>query len=149
MVLLHIVLHPDKSSLFSTISFFYQVEKIVLFLLMQQGQLASRLSQLADVREAAEDSEQGIGATQTAALQQAYESVGKDLLKLLQFVDMNATGLRKILKKFDKHVGYRLTDKYVTSRSNHPYSQLQHIFRHVVSFTYLSLLLLDLLMKFQ
>ncbi len=46
---------------------------------MQQGQLASRLSQLADVREAAEDSEQGIGATQTAALQQAYESVGKDL----------------------------------------------------------------------
>ncbi|KAH9573003.1 hypothetical protein CY35_02G182800 [Sphagnum magellanicum] len=109
----------------------HQVEKIVLFLLMQQGQLASRLSQLADVREAAEDSEQGIGATQTAALQQAYESVGKDLLKLLQFVDMNATGLRKILKKFDKHVGYRLTDEYVASRSNHPYSQLQHIFRHV------------------
>ncbi|CAK9216937.1 unnamed protein product [Sphagnum troendelagicum] len=109
----------------------HQVEKIVLFLLMQQGQLASRLSQLADVREAAEDSEQGIGATQTSALQQAYESVGKDLLKLLQFVDMNATGLRKILKKFDKHVGYRLTDEYVASRSNHPYSQLQHIFRHV------------------
>ncbi|CAM6043916.1 unnamed protein product [Sphagnum compactum] len=109
----------------------HQVEKIVLFLLMQQGQLASRLSQLADIREAAEDSEQGIGATQTAALQQAYESVGKDLLKLLQFVDMNATGLRKILKKFDKHVGYHLTDEYVASRSNHPYSQLQHIFRHV------------------
>jgi hypothetical protein len=43
-----------------------------------------------------------MGATQTAALQQVYESVGKDLL--IQFVDMNATGLRKFLKKFNKHV---------------------------------------------
>jgi hypothetical protein len=75
-----------------------------LFLPIQQEQLASHRSQLADDSEAAEDSEQGIGATQTAALQQAYESVGKDLLKLLQFVDMNATRLRKFLKKFNKHV---------------------------------------------
>jgi hypothetical protein len=35
------------------------------------------------------------------------------------------------LKKFDKRFGYRFTDYYVTSRSNHPYSQLQQVFKHV------------------
>nr|XP_029123063.1 SPX domain-containing membrane protein OsI_17046 isoform X3 [Elaeis guineensis] len=44
---------------------------------------------------------------------------------------MNATGIRKILKKFDKRFGYRFTDYYVTTRANHPYSQLQQVFKHV------------------
>lgn len=105
---------------------------MVLFLLIKQGQLASQLSKLADER-VDEDSEQGVGAVRTDKLLKAYQSVGKDLLKLLQFVDINATGLRKILKKFDKRVGYRLSDEYVATRSNHPYSQLQQMFRHVVS----------------
>jgi SPX domain protein involved in polyphosphate accumulation len=58
--------------------------------------------------------------------------VGVELLQLLQFVELNATGLRKILKKFDKHVGFRLGAQYISSRSNHPYSQLQLVFRQVV-----------------
>ncbi|TYJ06558.1 hypothetical protein E1A91_A12G241900v1 [Gossypium mustelinum] len=44
---------------------------------------------------------------------------------------MNAIGLRKILKKFDKRFRYRFTDYYVKSRANHPYSQLQQVFKHV------------------
>ncbi|KAF9594306.1 hypothetical protein IFM89_030085 [Coptis chinensis] len=44
---------------------------------------------------------------------------------------MNAIGLRKILKKFDKRFGYKFTDYYVSSRANHPYSQLQEVFKHV------------------
>ncbi|RWV84614.1 hypothetical protein GW17_00053659 [Ensete ventricosum] len=48
------------------------------------------------------------------------------------FVDMNATGLRKILKKFDKRYHSRFTDYYVSSRASHPYSQLQQVFKHVV-----------------
>lgn len=105
---------------------------MVLFLLIKQGQLALQLSKLADEREA-EDSERGTAAVRIRRLRDAYQGVGRDLLELLRFVDLNATGLRKILKKFDKRVGYRLSDEYVATRSNHPYSQLQQIFRHVVN----------------
>ncbi|BBN02718.1 protein MpVPT [Marchantia polymorpha subsp. ruderalis] len=106
-----------------------QVEKTVLFLLDQQGRLAQRLANLANDRIAIEDQEDD--GDQTDELTNEYRAVGKDLLKLLHFVEVNATGLRKILKKFDKRVGYRLTDDYVASRSNHPYSQLQQVFKHV------------------
>lgn len=109
-----------------------QVEKMVLFLLIKQGQLALQLSKLADEREAEDTELEGANeAARISRLRDAYHAVGEDLLALLQFVDLNATGLRKILKKFDKRVGYRLSDEYVATRSNHPFSQLQHIFRHV------------------
>lgn len=72
--------------------------------------------------------------SQITELREAYRTVGQDLLKLLFFVEMNAIGLRKILKKFDKRFGYRFTDYYVKTRANHPYSQLQQVFKHVVIF---------------
>ncbi|CAI7844984.1 unnamed protein product [Closterium sp. NIES-54] len=59
--------------------------------------------------------------------------VGRELLQLLQFVELNATGLRKILKKFDRRVGVRLGHTYIASRTLHPYSHLQQIFKQVVS----------------
>lgn len=62
--------------------------------------------------------------------------MGLDLIKLLKFVDLNATGIRKILKKFDKRFGYRFTDYYLTSRSDHPYSQIKQVFKHVVLIEY-------------
>lgn len=65
-------------------------------------------------------------------LREAYRAAGMDLLKLLFFVEINAIGLRKILKKFDKRFGYRFTNYYVKTRANHPYSQLQQVFKHVV-----------------
>ena len=70
--------------------------------------------------------------SQVSQVREAYRQVGLDLVKLLRFVDMNATGIRKILKKFDKRFGYRFTDYYVSTRANHPYSQLQPIFKQVV-----------------
>lgn len=72
--------------------------------------------------------------SQISELREAYRAVGHDLLRLLRFVDLNATGIRKILKKFDKRFGYRFTDYYLTTRSNHPYSQLQQVFKHVVMY---------------
>ncbi|OMP00471.1 hypothetical protein COLO4_12636 [Corchorus olitorius] len=105
-----------------------QIEKIVLFLLEQQGQLASRLSGLGEQHDAIlQQSDQ----SRISELQEAYRGVGHDLLRLLFFVEMNATGLRKILKKFDKRLGYRFTNYYVKTRANHPYSQLRQVFRHV------------------
>ncbi|WOL05709.1 hypothetical protein Cni_G14438 [Canna indica] len=105
-----------------------QIETIVLFLLEQQGLLASRIQELSEQRNALFEQPDISGIQE---LQEAYRAVGYDLIKLLKFVDMNATGLRKILKKFDKRFGYKFTDYYVTSRANHPYSQLQQVFRQV------------------
>lgn len=105
-----------------------QIERIVLFLLEQQGLLAGKLSRLAEERSSLEQ-QPDIG--KISQLREAYREVGMDLLKLLHFVEINAIGLRKILKKFDKRFGYRFTDYYVKTRANHPYSQLQQVFKHV------------------
>jgi SPX domain protein involved in polyphosphate accumulation len=103
----------------------------VLFVLEQQGELAEQLLALAAERE---QIKQGSPADQRGICIDAYRRVGSQLLELLQFVDVNAVGIRKILKKFDKRAAARaLTDYYVSTRSNHPYSQLRHVSRHVVS----------------
>ncbi|KAK8482025.1 hypothetical protein V6N11_071052 [Hibiscus sabdariffa] len=105
-----------------------QIEKIVLFLLEQQGLLASKLTKLGEQQDALEERPQ---ISKITELREVYRGVGHDLLKLLFFVEMNAIGLRKILKKFDKRFRYRFTDYYVKTRANHPYSQLQQVFKHV------------------
>ncbi|CAA7399833.1 unnamed protein product [Spirodela intermedia] len=105
-----------------------QIEKIVLFMLEQQGILASRIKKLGEYGEVLLEEPE---ISKICELREAYTSVGQDLLKLLKFVDINATGIRKILKKFDKRFGYRFTDYYMTTRANHPYSQLQQVFKHV------------------
>uniref|UniRef100_A0A2N9FQM0 SPX domain-containing protein n=1 Tax=Fagus sylvatica TaxID=28930 RepID=A0A2N9FQM0_FAGSY len=104
------------------------IEKIVLFLLEQQGLLASRLAKLDEQHDAIQ---QQPDISQISELREAYRAVGQDLLKLLYFVEINAIGLRKILKKFDKRFGYRFTKYYIETRANHPYSQLQQVFKHV------------------
>ena len=108
-----------------------QIEKIVLFLLQQQGHLASRIEDLGEQRAAL--MEQQSDLSQICQLREAYREVGYDLVKLLRFLDINATGIRKILKKFDKRFGYKFTNYYVSTRANHPYSQLQQIFKQVVN----------------
>ncbi|CAI9771761.1 unnamed protein product [Fraxinus pennsylvanica] len=105
-----------------------QIEKIVLFILEQQGLLATRIAQLNEQQDFLQEHPD---IPKISELQEAYRAVGLDLLKLLHFVEMNAIGLRKILKKFDKRFGYRFTDYYVKTRANHPYSQLQQVFKHV------------------
>lgn len=106
-----------------------QIEKIVLFLLEQQGLLASRIAKLDEQLDALQQEPEISHITE---LREAYRTAGQDLLKLLYFVEINAIGLRKILKKFDKRFRYRFTDYYVKTRANHPYSQLQQVFKHVV-----------------
>lgn len=108
----------------------------MLFLLQQQGHLSRRIEELGAQRAAIM---QQVDTSRVFQLREDYREVGRDLVKLLRFVDMNATGLRKILKKFDKRFGYKFTDYYVTTRSNHPYSQLQQVFKQVVIFWHLRL----------
>ncbi|KAI8546398.1 hypothetical protein RHMOL_Rhmol07G0114000 [Rhododendron molle] len=107
-----------------------QIETMVLFLLEQQGLLASRIAKLGEQQDSLQ--EQPADISRIFDPGEAYREVGRDLIKLLFFVEMNAIGIRKILKKFDKRFGYRFTDYYVRTRANHPYSQLQQVFKHVV-----------------
>ncbi|CAA3008431.1 SPX domain-containing membrane At4g22990-like isoform X1 [Olea europaea subsp. europaea] len=90
--------------------------------------LASRIAELNEQRDTLQDHPD---ISKITELREAYREVGRDLLKLLFFVEMNAIGFRKILKKFDKRFGYKFTDYYVKTRANHPYSQLQQVFKHV------------------
>ncbi|GBG74106.1 hypothetical protein CBR_g17817 [Chara braunii] len=89
---------------------------------MERPQSADAIRDLVDFHEALEGVPDLVGE---------YKKVGQHLLELLEFVELNAIALRKILKKFDKQLGYRLMDRYIYTRSNHPYSQLLHVFRHV------------------
>lgn len=112
-------------------SFPCQIEKIVLFMIEQQGLIAARLEDLGKKKAILQELPL---LQEISELREAYREVGLDLVKLLKFVDINANAVRKILKKFDERLGYKFTDYYVHSRSNHPYSQLQQVFRHVVSY---------------
>ncbi|KAG0472726.1 hypothetical protein HPP92_014583 [Vanilla planifolia] len=105
-----------------------QIEMVVLFLIEEQGILASRIQALREKHTVLLEQPD---ISLLYELREAYRAVGHDLLKLLRFLDTNATGIRKILKKFDKRMGYTFTNYYVTTRSNHPYSQLQQVFKHV------------------
>lgn len=105
-----------------------EIEKMVMFLLQQQGVLASKLLNLGEQYDSVL---QQVDGAKIPELQEAYRSVGRDLLRILSFVEMNAIGLRKILKKFDKRFGYRFTDYYVKTRANHPYSQLRQVCKQV------------------
>ncbi|XP_047337589.1 SPX domain-containing membrane protein At4g22990-like [Impatiens glandulifera] len=105
-----------------------QIETIVLFLLEQQGIVASRITRLREVHDSIQEQPD---ISKISDLQDGYREVGRDLLKILYFVEVNAIGIRKILKKFDKRFGYKFTDYYVKTRANHPYSQLQQVFKHV------------------
>ncbi|ESQ29078.1 hypothetical protein EUTSA_v10023313mg [Eutrema salsugineum] len=105
-----------------------QIEKTVLFMLEQQGLLSGRLATLRETHDAILEQPD---ISKIVELRESYRDVGRDLLQLLVFVELNAIGLRKILKKFDKRFGYRFADYYVKTRANHPYSQLQQVFKHV------------------
>ncbi|CAI5508491.1 unnamed protein product, partial [Closterium sp. Naga37s-1] len=113
-----------------------QMEKVVLFFLEQQGVLAGKLQRLRERREGSntrgdESSLAIVMSSDFSDMMEQYRDVGRELLQLLQFVELNATGLRKILKKFDRRVGVRLGHTYIASRTLHPYSHLQQIFKQV------------------
>lgn len=114
-----------------------------MFILKQQGLFATRIDKLNEQRKALP---QIYDPQQADRFREGYREIGSDLLKLLRFVNLNATGIRKIMKKFDKRFGYKFTDHYVTTRSNHPYSQIQQVFKHVVMFLFALMLISTLLL---
>ncbi|CAK5276058.1 unnamed protein product [Mycena citricolor] len=86
-----------------------ELEKINEFYLQKEAELKLRLETLLSKRRAAalrgfpdpteSDSSQNVEWT---AVEEGFRHLERDLGKLQQFVEINATGFRKILKKFDK-----------------------------------------------
>lgn len=55
--------------------------------------------------------------------------MGDDLVKLLHFVELNATGIRKILKKHDKTLKeHKIMGSYLSSRTDSQASHLQQLY---------------------
>ncbi|KAG7448928.1 uncharacterized protein BT62DRAFT_979053 [Guyanagaster necrorhizus] len=86
-----------------------ELEKINAFYLQKEAELQLRLETLLSKRRAA--AMRGLpdsvnDSTQThvewSAVEEGFRLLERDLGKLQQFVEINATGFRKILKKFDK-----------------------------------------------
>ncbi|KAI9144988.1 hypothetical protein BKA69DRAFT_1052414 [Paraphysoderma sedebokerense] len=85
-------------------SFFYKVEreleKVNTFYLTKEAELKVRLRSLMDKKRIIKDGTMGISSVKS--LRDAFLHLQKDLEKLQHFVEVNATGFRKILKKWDK-----------------------------------------------
>ncbi|KAI9916894.1 hypothetical protein PsorP6_017801 [Peronosclerospora sorghi] len=102
-----------------------EVERVVLFFLTQQGKFASTLQELRtqQLELVAED----IEAMHSIA--DKYRQVGDNLVQLLNFVELNATGIRKILKKHDKTLKeHKIMGSYLLSRTDSQASHLQQLY---------------------
>jgi hypothetical protein len=111
-----------------------QAEKIVLFVLSRQGEIAQRLTERRqklyqlrgmDPLNAAppEAVELETSSVQTPHIEQLNHleieltEIGWDLLRTYEFVNINVVGLRKILKKHDKITKTKLSSTYFGSSS--------------------------------
>ncbi|RLN47565.1 hypothetical protein BBJ28_00020653, partial [Nothophytophthora sp. Chile5] len=102
-----------------------QVERVVLFFLTQQGDFAKTLQELRtqQLQLAPGDMEA------MHSIADMYRRVGDDLVQLLHFVELNATGIRKILKKHDKTLKeHKIMGSYLSSRTDSQASHLQQLY---------------------
>jgi hypothetical protein len=125
-----------------------EVEKVVLFFLSEQGKLAQKLSAAAQEvdsvpqrqrrasapaspmpqREAGDGggSSSDGGGTSASAL-----AVGEGIIELLRFLELNVTGLRKILKKHDKLISdQKMAGAFLMSRKESADSHVQQLEHH-------------------
>ena len=109
-----------------------EIEKIVLFFLQKQGELARRFRELTpNVDTDPRNPEIGNADIDTQAEYRNYVEIGEELVLLVNFVELNVTGVRKILKKHDKlFYGVPMSERYFTRRVYGNDSQLQQIYNY-------------------
>jgi hypothetical protein len=103
------------------------VEKIVMFYLRAQGDLATRLWEM---RQQQIRNLEGydLSVEQIESMCQKYRDLGQDVMDLLNYLDLNVVGLRKIIKKHDKQFDLQMGNMYFGSRmgQNSQLVQLYH-----------------------
>ncbi|CEG37548.1 spx domain-containing membrane protein [Plasmopara halstedii] len=102
-----------------------EVERVVLFFLTKQGEFATTLQGLRLQQMELESGD----LEAVHAISDMYRHVGDELVNLLQFVELNATGIRKILKKHDKSLKeHKIMGSYLSSRTDSQASHLQQLY---------------------
>ncbi|KAG9002368.1 phosphate system positive regulatory protein pho81 [Tulasnella sp. 427] len=106
-------------------SFFFKLErelgKINTFYLQKEAELKTRLATLLSKRQAAAQrlqdalgEESNNTGAEWRAVEEGFRLLDNDLGKLQHFIEINATGFRKILKKWDKRSKSRTKELYLT-----------------------------------
>lgn len=94
-----------------------ELEKINNFYLQKEAELKSRLQTLIDKKriifESRNSSKLSKESPSYVALYEGFRYFEKDLSKLQQFIEINATGFRKILKKWDKRSKSQTKELYL------------------------------------
>ncbi|POM64946.1 Major Facilitator Superfamily (MFS), partial [Phytophthora palmivora] len=102
-----------------------EVERVVLFFLTKQGEFATTLQGLRT--QQLELAPGDLEAMHSIA--DMYRHVGDELVNLLHFVELNATGIRKILKKHDKTLKeHKIMGSYLSSRTASQASHMQQLY---------------------
>ncbi|KAG1820540.1 uncharacterized protein BJ212DRAFT_1340696 [Suillus subaureus] len=98
-----------------------ELEKINTFYLQKEAELKLRLETLLSKRRAAAmrglpdtSEETTVNHVEWSAVEEGFRLLERDLGKLQQFIEMNATGFRKILKKWDKRSRSTTKELYLT-----------------------------------
>ncbi|EJT97715.1 hypothetical protein DACRYDRAFT_25062 [Dacryopinax primogenitus] len=101
-----------------------ELEKINEFYLQKENELRLRLGTLLSKQQAAmerskrnaanSDGESLTDSVEWRSIEEGFRVLQKDLLKLQQFIEINATGFRKILKKWDKRSKSHTKELYLS-----------------------------------
>ena len=92
-----------------------EVEKVVLFYLKTQGELAINLYGLRK-EQASLVADLSLSLKSIEILCNKYRSLGNEVLQLLDYLDVNVIGLRRILKIHDRQFDLKMTNIYFDSR---------------------------------
>ena len=103
------------------------VEKMVLFYLRTQGDLANRLWQLREYQTANMQNSFRLTMDAIDTMCQKYRDLGQDVLDLLEYLDSNVIALRRIIKKHDRTFDLQMGKVYFGSRMG-PNSQLVQLY---------------------
>eukprot|EP00592_Proboscia_alata_P021548 CAMPEP_0194405396 /NCGR_PEP_ID=MMETSP0176-20130528/3771_1 /TAXON_ID=216777 /ORGANISM="Proboscia alata, Strain PI-D3" /LENGTH=700 /DNA_ID=CAMNT_0039204161 /DNA_START=181 /DNA_END=2283 /DNA_ORIENTATION=- len=107
-----------------------EIEKVALFFLKTQGELADELLQLQEVRLAAISSSNPNSIDSCIT---SYREIGERVCTLVEYICLNVTAVRKILKKHDKNAAEEsaLTRRFWEMEVNRTdYSHLPQLYRY-------------------
>ncbi|EWC45743.1 hypothetical protein DRE_05080 [Drechslerella stenobrocha 248] len=107
-------LHANKTTFFFRLD--REIEKVNAFYLQKQDELTVRLRTLIEKKDAMQSRTDAAAKSSAVliTLQEGFHQFGVDLNKLQQFVELNATGFSKILKKWDKSSKSRTKELYLS-----------------------------------